>query len=196
MEGTGGADPGELAPLRTSPHGPMMSLSRRRRPERTGAEDRIRLNARNPADARERVNRLGLAAGHVRLIDDGTAAPSMSAPMTPASGSPGRPLAGSASRAPEPPGAVHCPKCHHWRWSSSRGLLVWFFLILLFPVGLLLLLVQPEHKCMNCGYTYRSHAIPPGATSSTQFTLLIVLIAITALVGSIIAANWNTIQGF
>ena len=52
-------------------------------------------------------------------------------------------------------GAISCPKCSNAS-HGSRGCLIWFFVILLFPVGLLFLLLKPTYKCGSCGYTFKS----------------------------------------
>lgn len=171
----------------------------------TGQEDKLRLNARNPADARAQVNALGLAAGDVRLISAVAApepAPGAGKPSTksPADipGSPGRPLAGSKPRefrGPPPPGAVHCPRCNDWQWFSGRGLFIWILIILFLPISLLLLFIQPTHTCATCAYTYRAYKTPPGAKRRDQFALLIMAIWIFTVIGIILARNWSTITG-
>lgn len=70
---------------------------------------------------------------------------------------------------------------------------MWFFIILLFPLGLLFLLIQPKHRCEDCGYTYTAYRIPPSAKRSDQFALLILAIWILAIVGLNISRAWNVI---
>lgn len=109
---------------------------------------------------------------------------------------PGRPLAGGSPRkyrGPAPPGAIHCPACNCWQWISGRGLLVWILIILLFPLGLLFLLIQPKHRCEECGYTYTAFRVPPSAKRSDQFALLILAIWLLGVVGVILARNWSAI---
>lgn len=54
-----------------------------------------------------------------------------------------------------PKGAISCPKCSSIAL-GGRGFLIWFFVIILFPIGLLLLLLKPTYKCTKCSFTFKS----------------------------------------
>lgn len=52
-------------------------------------------------------------------------------------------------------GELSCPKCNGIA-KGSRGFFVWFFVVILFPVGLLLLLIwKPIYKCKGCGFAFK-----------------------------------------
>lgn len=48
-----------------------------------------------------------------------------------------------------------CPKCYSNNTVSKRGCLIWFFAILFFPIGLLLLLIPTRNHCKDCGFTWK-----------------------------------------
>jgi hypothetical protein len=50
--------------------------------------------------------------------------------------------------------ALSCPKCQRLAVRGGRGCLVWFFVILLFPIGLVLLRLRPAYRCTHCGYRF------------------------------------------
>lgn len=50
---------------------------------------------------------------------------------------------------------ISCPKCHTNNTKSKRGCLIWFFVIFLFPIGLLLLFIPPRNLCHNCGFSWK-----------------------------------------
>ena len=52
-------------------------------------------------------------------------------------------------------GGLSCPKCMGITKGQYGGL-IWLFVILLFPIGLLLLLVKKTYSCYNCGYTFKA----------------------------------------
>ncbi len=116
----------------------------------TGAERVIRVEAANKEQARHRVLAMGEMVGGAELIEVLEDSPAPSAGATPTSSA--------------PPGAIAntCPKCTGTEWTGGRGCLLWGLVILLFPLGLLLLFVQPTWKCASCGYTYRSYSTPAG----------------------------------
>jgi hypothetical protein len=49
---------------------------------------------------------------------------------------------------------ISCPKCTCIA-TESRGCLIWLFVILLFPIGLVLLLLKPTYKCKSCGFKFK-----------------------------------------
>jgi hypothetical protein len=49
---------------------------------------------------------------------------------------------------------LSCPRCNGYA-SGHRGCLLWFFVVILFPIGLLLLLIKPTYTC-SCGYRFKS----------------------------------------
>jgi hypothetical protein len=50
---------------------------------------------------------------------------------------------------------ISCPKCTCIA-TESRGCLIWLGVILLFPIGLVLLLLKPPYyKCMGCGFKFK-----------------------------------------
>lgn len=50
---------------------------------------------------------------------------------------------------------VSCPKCYSNDVTKSRGFWIWFFAILLIPVGLLLLLLPAGRRCNKCGFKFK-----------------------------------------
>jgi hypothetical protein len=63
--------------------------------------------------------------------------------------------AATAMPAAVPPGALSCPRCTGAAIGGRSGCLI-LLMILLFPIGLLLLLVKPTYTCTKCGYTFTS----------------------------------------
>ena len=59
-----------------------------------------------------------------------------------------------------------CPKCGKSVWKSHLGCLVVFFIIVLFPIGLLLLLLPRRWECATCHYSYSSRDRPFGFKGS------------------------------
>ncbi len=52
-------------------------------------------------------------------------------------------------------GGLSCPKCLEIAF-GNRSFFIWLFVILLFPIGLLLLLTKKTYYCYKCGYTFKS----------------------------------------
>ena len=52
-------------------------------------------------------------------------------------------------------GRLSCPHCTGMA-RGDRGCLVWVFVILLFPFGLLLLLLKPTYECHSCGFRFKA----------------------------------------
>lgn len=50
---------------------------------------------------------------------------------------------------------LSCPKCETIA-KGKHGCLIWAFVILLFPIGLLLLLTKKTYSCSGCGYTFKA----------------------------------------
>tara|TARA_B100001964_G_C14020361_1_gene503534 strand:- start:418 stop:846 length:429 start_codon:yes stop_codon:yes gene_type:complete len=50
---------------------------------------------------------------------------------------------------------LSCPKCDTITRGRYSGV-IWLFTILLFPIGLLLLLVKKTYSCSKCGYTFKA----------------------------------------
>ena len=50
---------------------------------------------------------------------------------------------------------LSCPKCETIA-EGKYGCLIWVFVILLFPIGLLLLLVKKTYSCSKCEYTFKA----------------------------------------
>lgn len=50
---------------------------------------------------------------------------------------------------------LNCLRCHSSNTISKRGFLIWFFVIFLFPVGLLLLLIPTRNHCNDCGFNWK-----------------------------------------
>ena len=49
---------------------------------------------------------------------------------------------------------LSCPKCETVT-EGKHGYLIWGFVILLFPIGLLLLLTKKTYACYKCGYIFK-----------------------------------------
>ncbi len=60
-----------------------------------------------------------------------------------------------------------CPKCGRSTWKCHLGCLPTLFIVLLFPIGLLHLLMPRRWECANCHYSYSSSDKPYGFTGST-----------------------------
>lgn len=60
-----------------------------------------------------------------------------------------------------------CPKCGRSTWKCHLGCLPTLFIVLLFPIGLLLLLMPRRWECATCHYSYTSSDKPYGFTGST-----------------------------
>ncbi len=52
-------------------------------------------------------------------------------------------------------GWLSCPECKDKAY-GGRGCLIILLIILLFPIGLLLLLVKPTYRCQRCGYKFKA----------------------------------------
>ncbi len=52
-------------------------------------------------------------------------------------------------------GELSCPRCFGTA-EGGRGCLIWILVILLFPIGLILLLLKPTYKCKSCGYMFKA----------------------------------------
>lgn len=50
--------------------------------------------------------------------------------------------------------ALSCPKCEATAYGRHGGW-IWFFAIILFPIGLVLLLLNKTYTCSQCHYTFR-----------------------------------------
>lgn len=46
--------------------------------------------------------------------------------------------------------------------------MLWILVVLVFPIGLLLLFIQPRWMCNNCGYAYSSYSPPAGIKRANQ----------------------------
>jgi rubredoxin len=81
----------------------------------------------------------------------------------------GEPVAAqiSAGASTDPAITGVCPKCGGRAWSGHVGCLLVFGVILLFPIGLLLLLLPRKWKCLECGYSYTSTNKPYGFHGSS-----------------------------
>ncbi len=55
-----------------------------------------------------------------------------------------------------------CPNCSGTVWSGGRSKWIWVIVIIFFPIGLLALFIEPEWKCIKCGYRYSSNTSPIG----------------------------------
>lgn len=115
----------------------------------SGAESIVRVEAKSPDEARTRVIAIGMIVGSVTLAEIAE---------TP------------TSQSSAPPGSVAsaCPKCGRSQWTGGRGCGLWGLIVILFPIGLLLLFIQPRWLCQNCGYTYNSYTPPAGITRADQ----------------------------
>ncbi len=49
-----------------------------------------------------------------------------------------------------------CPKCGNEKWRAHLGCLLTFFIVILLPIGLLLLLLPRRWECVKCHYSYHS----------------------------------------
>ncbi|MBZ0173120.1 MAG: DUF2367 domain-containing protein, partial [Phycisphaerales bacterium] len=114
----------------------------------TGDENTVRVEASSPDEAREIVISMGEMVGTANLIEVLKDVPAES----------------TAQSHKCPPGSIAatCPKCRHTEWTGGRGCAVWAVVILLFPIGLLALFIQPTWKCTRCGYKYQSFTPPAG----------------------------------
>ena len=54
-------------------------------------------------------------------------------------------------------GTISCPRCGG-KAVGKRGCLTWLFVILLFPIGLILLLLKVTYRCEACGYRFKEQA--------------------------------------
>lgn len=115
----------------------------------SGAESVVRVEAKSPEEARSRVIAIGLIVGSVSLAEI------VEIPASPSSA---------------PPGSVAsvCPSCGGGRWTGGRGCIRWILVVILFPIGLLLLFIQPRWRCQDCGYTYTSYTPPAGIKRADQ----------------------------
>jgi len=111
----------------------------------TGAERVVRVEAPNVGEARKRVLMMGEMIGSAELAEVLEASPTTPQPTS-------------------PPGSVAnaCPDCQNTNWSGGRGVVAWLIVILLFPLGLLALLIRPTWKCTKCGFSYQSYSLPAG----------------------------------
>lgn len=50
---------------------------------------------------------------------------------------------------------VSCPRCFSDNVVKFRGFWIWFFAIILFPVGLLLLLLPARRYCLDCDFKFK-----------------------------------------
>ena len=49
-----------------------------------------------------------------------------------------------------------CPNCKsNETVKKGRGCLIWFLALMFFPLGMLLLLIEPVKQCKNCKYTWK-----------------------------------------
>ena len=89
-------------------------------------------------------------------------------PMSPVVGR-GEPVAAQipASASTDPAITGVCPKCGGRAWSGHVGCLLVLGMVLLFPIGLLLLLLPRKWKCLACGYSYTSTNKPYGFQGSS-----------------------------
>ena len=89
-------------------------------------------------------------------------------PMPPVSGR-GEPVAAQilSGASTDPTITGVCPKCGGRAWSGHVGCLLVLGIFLLFPIGLLLLLLPRKWKCLTCGYSYTSTNKPYGFHGSS-----------------------------
>lgn len=140
-----------------------------------GKENWVKVRATSREDAANRVAALGEIVGKARMLEVVDDAATEASPI-------------QVALAPAIPGQVTCPTCSRHSWESGRGLAVWLGILLFFPLGLLLLLVQPTHKCLHCGYSFTSYRAPAVDPSDLpprgvwyylgQVTLWLILVAI------------------
>jgi hypothetical protein len=52
-------------------------------------------------------------------------------------------------------GTLSCPRCAG-EAEGKRGCLIWAGVVLLFPIGLVLLLLKPTYTCKSCGFRFKA----------------------------------------
>jgi hypothetical protein len=121
--------------------------------------------------ARRRVSDLGEMVGQVRLVEI---------------------VEDPAADRAHLPGRTRCPRCGGTRWRSGREFLIWLGVIFLFPLGALLLLIPPTHRCLSCGYCYKSHSVPVQEVGVAErhgllYQIVYVILVAVAIVGGLVA---------
>jgi hypothetical protein len=51
---------------------------------------------------------------------------------------------------------LYCPLCDNLIIRAGHGYLFWFLVIILFPAGLLLLLIKSTYICPKCGHKFKA----------------------------------------
>lgn len=96
------------------------------------------------------------------------------------------------------PGVATCPKCAGTNWKGGRGFWVWLLVVLLFPIGLLLLLIKPTWYCTRCQFSYRSYSEPVsilnlpkrrGVLEQIAFAILLAVAILGGLIVLVLLAN-------
>jgi rubredoxin len=129
----------------------------------TGKEHWVRVEAESKDAAIAKIAGLGEVVGAARLVEV------VDAPARRAVDSPAYRFA---------PGRVICPSCQSAKWTGGHGCALLLGVVLLFPLGLLLLLIRPEWRCERCGYAYRSHDSPMGSNRTPAVRDATILVAI------------------
>lgn len=81
---------------------------------------------------------------------------------------------------------MRCPLCEAISWKGGRAVAQSLCVILLFPIGLVLLIIPPTWVCRKCGYRYASHAKPMGwrPTVAQELGRAVTILIVLGLLGA------------